>query len=146
MNIYKIKEYRFEEQVDKHLETLKISELNEDKHCGLSPIQTAISRLTPAEHLALAYQFKHTAERYGYKYFWDRAYDITDEEEIDCFNPDTGELDQDKMKVLEDRVQANHIRLLAETNTEAKELLKKFDWHLTDDVNLWEELTFKPEW
>ena len=77
---------------------------------------------------------------------WDRADNITDEEEIACFNPDTGEIDQAKWKVLEDRVEAIHTRLLIETNIKAKELLKKFDWYLSDDVDLWEEINLKGEW
>ncbi|WP_157279093.1 hypothetical protein [Proteiniphilum acetatigenes] len=101
-------------------------------------LKNLFSKLDPAECLAYAYELKYTAEKYGYKWFYDRANDITEEED---------ELDGKEYQAVLDRVDTNHANILDYYNKEAKEILNRnFNWNLNDDDNLWESINEKAIW
>ena len=117
-----------------------INEEEVTKHIQMMGYKGEFKINDPAELLAYAYSFLNKAEEYAYKWFWDRATDITDEEENDCrFNDPDGS----KGKALEERVEANYQNILRYYNNKAIEILTKMGWRIEDGVNLWEEIYIK---
>lgn len=102
----------------------------------------AEKNIDPAEYLAYAFEFKHWAEKYAYKWFWDRADDVTEEEEESMYRSSDISLFDEVLA----RKEANHEKIMKFYNERAKEILRHFDWNFEDDVDLWEEINIKPEW
>lgn len=120
-------------------------------------LKEQLDDLDPAVYLALAYQFKFQAEKYGYKWFWDRADDKTDEEEALCMQSDENGEPTEAARKMDDilfaRQEKNHKNILNYYNNKALDVLAMMGVIYAvpttvepEKINLWDELNVKPEW
>lgn len=115
-----------------------IREEEVDKHIKMMKFKGEFYITDPAECLAYAYHLKNTAEEYAYNRFRDRATRDLSEEEIELY--------YDGDEALGERVEANYQNILIYYNQKAIDILRKLDWRLDDETDLWEDINLKGDW